>query len=81
MKTIFLSKRRENEAICNRDEYFKAYWDGKKMISGCPPVINIKGHYYYIEKLPVVGNKDAYDDFLRDLKSPINNEVINWKWI
>ena len=51
------------------------------MISGCPPVINIKGCYYYIEKLPVVGNKDAYDDFLRDLKSPINNEVINWKWI
>lgn len=76
---IYLDKKRRNEALCNRDEYFMKYSEFdrsgsfKKMTNGSPLVLNIDGSYYYFDKLPVCReSENLYEDYRMDLKNPTN---------
>lgn len=76
---IYLDKKRRAEALCNREEYFMKYSEFdkqgcfKKIVNGAPVILNIDGHYYYFDKLPVCrGSEDLYEDYRRGLKNPTN---------
>jgi hypothetical protein len=64
----------------NRIDFLNKYdagCKGYKMLNGTPFVINISGSYYFVEELAqAVKIKDLslYDDFVRLLKSPKNND-------
>lgn len=76
---IYLDKKRRNEALCNRDDYFMKYSEldrsgsFKKMTNGSPFVLNIDGFYYYFDKLPVYRESESlYEEYRRELKNPSN---------
>ena len=73
---IVLDKKRKSDAYMSRDDYFEQYsvLDNsgyfKCLSKGAPVLININGSTYLSDKLPVIGNKAAFDDFCRELRSP-----------
>lgn len=73
---IPLDKKRKNEAYMSREDYFEKYsvLDSsgcfKSLIKGAPFLINIDGATYLADKLPVIGNKAAFDDYYRELRNP-----------
>ena len=76
--TILLDKKCKSDAYCNRNEYFAKYSefdkDGcfKRMIAGAPPVININGTYYYIDKLkPIFLSKQMLERYIAEFRAPI----------
>lgn len=78
MKTsiIVLDKNRKNEAYMSRSDYFDKYsvYDlsgaFKSLVKGAPNLITIEGATYLVDKLPVLTNKKAFDDFCRELHCP-----------
>ena len=76
VSVITLDKRRRADAYMSRDDYFEQYsvLDNsgcfKCLAKGAPVLININGSTYLSDKLPVIGNKAAFDDFCRELRSP-----------
>lgn len=74
---IILDKSKSKNAICDREEYFKKYGeydsngDFRKLQNGAPVIVNIDGTYYYYDKLIPVFGCITYDEYRRELKSPI----------
>ena len=78
---IVLRASCKKDAYCNREEYFKKYgeYDNqgcfKKMKQGSPIVININGVYYYYDKLVPFFRCLAFDEYRRELLSPIDSSL------
>jgi hypothetical protein len=74
---IILDKNKSKNAICDREEYFKKYGeydsngDFRKLQNGAPLIVNIDGTYYYYDKLIPAFGCITYDEYRRELKSPI----------
>lgn len=74
---IILDKNKSKNAICDREEYFKKYgeYDNngefRKLQNGAPIIVNIDGTYYYYDKLIPAFGCITYDEYRRELKSPI----------
>ena len=74
---IILDKNKSKNAVCDREEYFKKYgeYDGngdfRKLQNGAPIIVNIDGTYYYYDKLIPAFGCITYDEYRRELKSPI----------
>ena len=66
---VTLDKKRKHEAYMSREEYFEKYsvLDSsgafKSLVKGAPILLNIDGSTYLADKLPVIGNKIAFDNF------------------
>lgn len=73
---VTLDKNKKREAYMSRAEYFEKYSvldaNGyfKSIIKGAPILLTIDGSTYLVDKLPVIGNKLAFDNFYRELRSP-----------
>lgn len=73
---IILNSSCREDAICDREEYFKKYGEFdekgcfKRMQTGSPLIINIGGTYYYYDKLVPFFGCITYDNYRRELKSP-----------
>lgn len=74
---IILKISCKKDAYCNREEYFKKYgeYDNngefRKLQNGAPVIVNIDGTYYYYDKLIPAFGCITYDEYRRELKSPI----------
>lgn len=74
---IVLKASCKKDALCNREEYFNLYgvYDKqgcfKEIQNGAPLVVNIDGFYYYYDKLVPLFRCLAYEEYRRELKSPI----------
>lgn len=76
VSVIVLDKKRKSEAYMSRKDYFEKYsvLDSsgcfKSLIKGAPLLININGFTYLVDKLPVISNGAAFDNFYRELRNP-----------